>query len=376
MSDHQSAQPSPGEARWLTVGLIVGRPLSAENAALHCGVRDYAVRLAESLRDTGVDARVLAPASWTLRDWVPFVRTLRAEPLDILHLQYPSIGHRASLLPHALGLSSGARRFVATLHEHSALQRPQRIANHLFRATTRRLIFTTDYEARAFGAGRRVPVIPIGSNVPAHPGSPTRRDIVLYFGQIRPEKGLEDFVELAALSAGAPTRFVIFGSAPPRWRDYGDALRSRAGRNVAWIEDASLTAVAEAMATATAAYLPFPDGAGLRRGSLLAALSNGLPVIAPFGPSTTVELRAALLEAESPEAALFCLRLLRSDPARARSIGEAGRPLARRFSWKAIAGAHVAVYQAALERDADATPRREHRATGALTTAEANEEAL
>jgi glycosyltransferase involved in cell wall biosynthesis len=222
----------------------------------------------------------------------------------------------------------------------------------LFRATADRLVFATDYEAAAFGAAPRSPVIPIGSNVPTHPGEPKRdTDTVLYFGQIRPDKGIEDFIALAALStsAGEPTRFVVIGSAPPRWHGYRAALRAQSPANVHWMEDAPLPAVAQAMATAWAAFLPFPDGAGLRRGSLLAALSNGLPVVAPFGPSTTEALRAALLQADTPDAALAQLRALRTVPALARQRSAAGRALARRFSWTAIAEAHVALYRGVLE---------------------------
>jgi glycosyltransferase involved in cell wall biosynthesis len=355
----RAANMTAGER--LSVGLVVGRPLTTEHAALHCGVRDYAVRLAEALQDKGVEVRVIAPASWGLRDGLAFIRTLRTQKLDVLHLQYPAIGHRRSLLPHGLGLAGAGRRFVVTLHEHSALQRAQRAANRLFRTTADRLVFTTEFEARAFGASAECPVIPIGSNVPVHPAVPERDDTVLYFGQIRPHKGLEAFVALAALgaAAGEPTRFVVIGSAPPRWHDYARTLRAEAPANVSWVLDAPLPAVAQAMATAMAGYLPFPDGAGLRRGSLLAALSNGLPVVAPFGPSTTDELRVVLLRADTPEEALTQLRVLRSDAGFAGTSGAAGRALVGRFDWGAIAQEHVALYRSVLAGHAPAIRRQD-----------------
>jgi glycosyltransferase involved in cell wall biosynthesis len=332
----------------VSVGLLVGG--DGDSDRVHCGVRDYTVRLAQAMREIGVDARVLAPATWGVRDGPAFVRRLRAERWDVLHLQYPSIGHRHSLLPHLLGLVGASRRFVVTLHEHSALPRVQRVANALFRATADRLVFTTDYEAEAYGAPSHSPVIPIGSNVPVHPGSPEREDAVLYFGQIRPGKGIEAFLALAGLSAtaGETTRFVVVGSAPPRWRDYCLAMRAQAPANVDWMEAAPFPAVARAMASALAAYLPFPDGAGPRRGSLMAALANGLPVIAPLGPSTTEDLRAALLPAATPEAALAQLRALRAAPALAGRCAAAGRALAQRFAWPAIAAEHAALYRALL----------------------------
>ena len=115
-------------------------------------------------------------------------------------------------------------------------------------------------------------------------------------------------------------------------------------------------AVAKAMATAEAAFLPFPDGAGLRRGSLLAALTNGLPVIAPFGAATTEDLRAVLLRADTPGMALEQLRALRAAPKLARQRSVAGRALVRRFAWAAIAERHVALYRSVLTKRAPAEP--------------------
>ena len=329
---------------------MVGGPVSSEQDGFYCGVTDYAGRLATALIDTGLAAEVTAPPNWGLVDGLAFLRGLRKQRPDIVHLQYPSIGHRHSLLPHALGLAGAGRRFVVTLHEHSALPRLQQTANALFRMTADEIVFTTDYESRAFGAALSSPVIPIGSNVPVHPGKPDRGDMVLYFGQVRPNKGIEAFIALARLSnaANEPGRFTVIGSAPPRWRDYGRALRACAPANMGWVENASFAAVAEAMATAMAAFLPFPDGAGLRRGSVMAALANGLPVIAPTGASTTEELHAVLFPAETPQAALLQLRLLRSNPALGLARAKAGRALVRRFAWATIAEQHVALYMGLL----------------------------
>ena len=131
---------------------MVGRPPEADLGVLHCGVRDYAGCLAHALRDIGVDARVIAPLSWGMKDGLKFVRALRATRLDVLHVQYPSIGQRFSLLPHLIGAIGAAQCCVVTVHEHSALPRVQQAANVFFRFTADRLVFTTDYEARAFGA--------------------------------------------------------------------------------------------------------------------------------------------------------------------------------------------------------------------------------
>ena len=338
----------PGEAG-LTIGFIVG--CKEKDVQPHCGVRDYTRTLASALRETGVDARVMAPDRWSLGDAAFLLRTMRAERFDVIHLQYPSLGHRRSLLPHLLGVVGAAPHSVVTLHEHSALPRVQRTANRLFRVCFDEMLFTTEYDATAFGAAPGTPVIPIGSNVPVHPGRPVRDGKILYFGQIRPDKGLAAFLNLAELAAakGDPGHFVVIGSTPVRWRDYATALRVQATR-VEWIEDLPFAAVAEAMATAAAAYLPYPDGASLRRGSLIAALANGLPVIAPVGQGTTAALRTALLEAATPAAALAQLRALRAQPALGQVQAARGRALARKFDWQVIAGRHLALYRGLLAK--------------------------
>jgi glycosyltransferase involved in cell wall biosynthesis len=337
--------------RRLSVGLVVG----SAGEAVHCGVRDYAGRLAQALEGAGVHARVLAPSRWDLRAGSAFLASLRRERFDVLHLQYPSIGHRHSLLPHVMGLAGLSARCFVTLHEHSMLPRAQRIANQLFRHTADRLVFTTAFEAEAFGAGAAACVIPIGSNIPSCRGEPPRSDTIVYFGQIRPGKGLEAFLTLAGRShafrfgtATCATRFLVVGSAPPRWRDYRDALRNTS-QYVTWVDDVTPDQVAEILASARAAYLPFPDGVTYRRGSLLAALANGLPVIAPCGPETPAELADIVLPAQTPEDALEHVVTLCRDPASASRRGAAGHLLARRFTWPEIAAKHELLYRQAVQ---------------------------
>ena len=327
----------------MKVCLVVG-----SQRARFCGVKDYALRLAEALRELGIEAEVRAPPSWRLGAVMAFRRGLRLGAFDVVHVQYPSIGFRYSPVPMLLGWMGVARCVCVTLHEYRSLAWVQRVALQIFRVTARGIVFTTLAERNQFGSalGR---VIGIGSNVEAPAGSSKRREaIVVYFGQIRPEKGLEAFLGLAKLGLGF--RFQVLGAGVERHRGYLEGLRAGSAGDVEWILDEELEVVAARMSGALAAYLPFPDGATLKRGSLLGALVCGLPVVTVVSDETPGELAEVVLAAKTAEEAQKCLAMLKDEPEWAAEMSERGRKFAERFSWPAIAAAHVRFYEEMLVR--------------------------
>ncbi len=316
----------------MKVCLVVG---SAE--ARFCGVKDYALRLAEALRGAGVEAEVRAAEG----GWWRFRRELREAGFDVVHVQYPAIGFGYSLMPMLLGAMGVGRCVCVTLHEYGAMPWVQRLAMQGFRATARGLVFTTEAERRRYGA-EAAGVIGIGSNVMA-PGLVTERSrVVIYFGQVRPQKGLEAFLDVAARQP--ELSFEVLGAGVEKHRAYLEGLRVGSAGNVRWILDEPLEVVAERMSGALAAYLPFPDGATLKRGSLLGALTCGLPVVTTISAETPEDLGEVVLGAESAEEAGRALRRLEGSPLLGREMGDRGRDFAGRFSWAAIADAHVRFY--------------------------------
>src|SRR5512146_1546660 len=276
-----------------SICLVVG-----DNHTPHCGVKDYAGRLATALNNIGLTVELMAPADWGVKSFLGFCETLRQRRFDIVHVQYPSIGNRKSLCPHILGVMRVATGFVVTLHEYSALPALQRASTHMFRGTADSILFTTESEMMKYGrSGVMQRAIPIGSNVPAFSSELQRLPNVLYFGQIRPGKGLEAFLELArySLQLGKPFKYQVIGTIPHRRIAYYEALRAKSINGVEWLIDLQFDEVAQLMAGSLAAYLPFPDGAKYSRGSLLAALTNGLPVITTVDTATPSELRDLLL---------------------------------------------------------------------------------
>ena len=328
-------------AKPMRVCLLVG---SAETQ--HCGVKDYALQLARALGERGVEAEVHAPGDWRLRSVLELRRQLRAGRFDVLHVQYPSIGFRYSLAPFLAGWAGVAPRTCLTLHEASRLPRVQRLATQLFRVTADRIVFTTAEERALFGAEQSATeVIPIASNVPVAAPAERSCETVVYFGQIRPDKGLEAFLQLAAM-APEPYRFCVLGACMPKHGAYCEALQRLASANVEWRLGATLDEVAHELASALAVYLPFPDGVSFRRGSLLAAMVNGCPVIAPCSDTTPESLRRAVLAAPTPEAALVQMDRLRGSDGAAREASAVSRALGAQFSWATVALAHQQMYTA------------------------------
>lgn len=85
----------------------------------------------------------------------------------------------------------------------------------------------------------------------------------------------------------------------------------------------------------------YPDGACAARGSLIAALASGVPVVTTRGPLTDrllLESGALVFAENSPEDIRAAVELLRSDPASARRIGDrASRLYAEHFHPTTIA---------------------------------------
>lgn len=241
--------------------------------------------------------------------------------------------------------------FLVTLHEYSALPIAQRLSTHLFRWTADQMLFTSDKEMTHYGRSRVMQrVIHIGSNVPAFFSTRKRVPTVIYFGQIRPGKGLEEYLELASrsLQLGKPFKYQVIGSVPERRVDYYRAVRETSLPEVEWLIDLPREQVAERMASSLAAYLPFPDGASYRRGSLIATLTSGLPTMTTVGPATPWEMIDVVLATTGPTQALAHLERLYELPGEAHALSCAAASFAEKFSWAQIAEQHARVYENVL----------------------------
>src|SRR5215470_649721 len=81
-----------------------------------CGVGDFAEGLARRLGSREIEVTVITGADWSAFAAKTLLRKIESTNPDIIHLQYPTAGFKASLGPQVLSLQ---RRIVVTLHEGS-----------------------------------------------------------------------------------------------------------------------------------------------------------------------------------------------------------------------------------------------------------------
>lgn len=319
-----------------------------------CGVGDYTYHLAEALRLQGVTVEIIHQDDWRLRNVPRLLRRIKALHSDLVHLQYPTVGFGAHLTPQVLSILAPG---VITLHEISQAHVLRRLALYPFTFRSRHILITTDYDRQyalswAPWIRWRSSVIPVGSNIVAlnRERGETRDDIV-YFGMIRPDRGIEDVLTLASLAKekGLPFVLRVVGKPHPNCSEYFDSLRARSqGLPVIWDIGLSDENVAELLAGTRIAYMPFPDGASERRTSLFALLTNGVPTVTTRGLATPVAMEEAVAFSRDPQDAVSTINRILSESGYRDELSARARAYARRFSWETIAIQHRQLYEQLL----------------------------
>jgi len=334
-----------------------------------CGIGDYADMLTRALNAAGAPTELFHTSDWRPRRFPAIARALSASRADLFHIQYPTLGYRRSMVPVLMHLAVLSAPWVVSLQEFSVYRKIRQMALLPF-ALQDAVVFTNGIERERFKRAApwmRAPaeVIMIGSNIPV--GKTRERDVrvVAYFGQVSPDKNLEDFVVLArqARAADAPFRFRIIGGIPAKFREY--AVPFLAAAHDAGIEtelDLSPEAVADRLANVGTVYLPFPDGVSIKRSSLMAAMLNGTVVLAPYGVLTDDWLRGFVVETPAPADALAALRRLDGDTAEREAIRARTIEAARELDWGVVAQRHIALYRTLIAQYAERHHRTDNRA--------------
>lgn len=374
--------------------------LSGEYPPQPGGVGDYTRQLAIALRGRGHTVSVLtiqggrllaygagdeartlpgtrAGLTWSVRCWPAVIAALRELRPDWLHIQYQTGAYAmrpgVNFLPWRLRGLPARPRVAVTFHDL--------LVPYLFPKAgpvrgwvNRRLAADADAvvatnradlaQLSPFGARH----IPIGSNIPVAPPSgytPERwraelgvgqgELLVAYFGLLSPSKGVDVLVEALA-GLARPWRLLLIGGAAhlPSDQAHAQAVRARVaelglGERLIVTGHVAPEEVSAHLLAADLVALPFRDGASFRRGSLLAALAHGRPLVttrpADSADAALLAPAAALVPTGDSAALAVVLAQLADDAGTRAALAAAGPPLAARFSWETIAAQHEALYQ-------------------------------
>ena len=111
-----------------------------------------------------------------------------------------------------------------------------------------------------------------------------------YFGYIRPEKGLEDYIETAKKIQKTNPNFkaYIMGQTQDEFNYYHKPLlKDLSDSNIILLLNKSSQDVSNILSQTKIAYLPYPDGLTERRGSFLASLLHHCIIVTTKGNFTT-----------------------------------------------------------------------------------------
>lgn len=358
-----------------------------------CGVGDFTRRLASALAEGGAGAVILAglgyrgperrPEAKVLRiadAWGPralagIARACREEGVHALLVQYapdlyPPHPFWINSLPLAMKALAPGIPTVISLHTIGVSSPLSMLGAGLMLMSADALIATNEEVACLLGrhlkpALRKTARIPIGANVEpprrdagarrgararliAEEGLPAEAALLAHFGLYYPGKGAEQILDAAGAWKRQGRAFRLFMIGARRGDDGGfyERLQARGraqglGEELAWTGYLPEEGVTRLLLGADLFLAPYDGGVSARRGSLMAALAHGLPVVSTPSRVPTEYFR----EGENFESVPFAdasalagrVAALLDDPARRERLAEGASALAERFAWPQIA---------------------------------------
>lgn len=390
--------------------------LTAEYPPQPGGVGDYTRRLGNELAAAGHRCTVITServvrqaqrigydriavlrtiAYWDWECWQDVIATLDTQRPDVLHIQYQTGAYgmhpAINFLPWRLrGLPS--RPHIAVTY-HDTLEPylfPK--AGWLRYVVTLALaryadnvITTNGDDAHELRLAARAHIIPIGSNIAVRPPADYNRDawrktlgvqpddmLVAYFGLLSRSKGIDVLVQalsrLNSLYEG-PRHYMLLliggAATAPQDRAYAEDIAARLEHSpmqdrVIRTGHVDETAVSAHLLASDCVVLPFRTGATFRNGSMLAALSHGVPVVTtrPNKPERSYHTASSTLSSprlidgdnvllvppEQCNALADAIQRLSEDSALHTRLSTGARALAAHFTWDEIARRHEELY--------------------------------
>jgi len=326
---------------------------------------------------------------WDFSCWSAIAELLRHTGSQILNVQYQTAAYQMhpaiNFLPWRLRLVKERPKFVVTFHD---LKVPYLFpkAGPLRRWVTRALIrgsdatIVTNAEDRA-GAERygadHLHLLPIGSNI--DPQAPPDYDrwrwrerwgigpdevLLCYFGFLNESKGAEILLRaLAQLRAsGEMTKLLMIGgkvgSSDPSNVAYLQKVEGlirdlNLTDSVLWTGYVEGLEVSASFWASDICVLPYRDGVSFRRGTLMAALAHGMPIVSTHPqvhvPEIVEGVNMSLAPPNDPEALAGRIREVVTSEELRRRLALGAAELAKLFSWESIAERTLQLYERVLK---------------------------
>lgn len=382
--------------------------VSGEFPPMVGGVGDYTACLAGALRELGVQVSVVTSArsrpsegafsfpviarvqDWNFRSWGPIRRNVERQAPDIVHIQYQAAAYRlhpaANLLPIVLRVARTGVRSIVTFHD---LKVPYLFPKAgALRGRTVRLmarscdgVICTDEADLATVShwGLRSPahLIPIGSNIPVaqtggRPVSASDPDAqktlqIGYFGLLNSSKGIDillrgyHIVRQRGLSVTLTMVGANLGHSDPTNVAYARRIKGQVSEmdidgSIRWTGQLSPADTSRALQSLDACVLPYEDGASFRRGTLMAALAHGLPIITTrpsrrpgaAGPGLSDRENCLLVPPGDVGALAEAIEELANSPSLRERLARGALDLSKQFTWERIARKTLDAYEKVL----------------------------
>jgi len=370
----------------MNLGLVTG-----EFPPMQGGVGDYTHELARAIAALGVEVHVITNrtvnggrqtmvsihpviARWSFPSLLQIRALSRALKLDLLNLQYQTAAYALSAPIHFLSDVAGVKT-VVTFHDlrvpylfPKAGRLREMAVTHLARSASGVIVTdpADEKELQSRGGVKHLTQIPIGSNIAPNPppgydratwrekmGVYPNEFLLGYFGFLNESKGGDVLIGVMAalLSRKARVRLVLIGGQTGTSDTANNAAFSaEIGKLIARYDLADriiqtgfveASEVSAYLLTCDAMVLPYRDGASFRRGTLMAALAHGCPIITTHPAMPLPELQDGknirLVPPDSASAIVLAVTELLDAPDLRARMGQGARELAKQFEWGAIA---------------------------------------
>jgi glycosyltransferase involved in cell wall biosynthesis len=325
---------------------------------------------------------------WNLSSWSRIIELLRRIKPQILNIQYQTAAYQmhpaVNFLPWRLRRCDQRPKVATTFHD---LKLPYLFpkAGPARRWVTKALIggsegnIVTNVEdqmqAQTYGA-RNLHLIPIGSNI--HPQAPPGYDregwrkrwgvgpeetLLSYFGFLNESKGGEVlFRALAQLvHSGHKAKLLMIGgrvgSSDPTNIAYLQKMEAlieelNLTEYISWTDYVGGQEVSANFWASDICVLPYRDGVSFRRGTLMAALAHGMPIVSTYPQVEVAEIiegeNMALVPPDDVKALAGKIAQLAASSALRRRLARGAVELSNLFSWQSIAEKTMKVYEEIL----------------------------